>query len=79
MCPDGYTLRELLWMQEGRSRAIWSVASCLLSAIHGVLGKGPTPAECNPWTAKDTERRARSRGLADVAKAMEATGYGECK
>lgn len=37
--PTGYTLRELLWMREGKDRHAWSVASEIIAVMANLWGK----------------------------------------
>ena len=56
------TLRQLVWMTEGRDRHIWSVASALMSLIANchkdAKSKTFVPDDFNPTLSKEERRSA---------------------
>jgi hypothetical protein len=64
--PDGLTLRELWWMNRGRSKETWQVVSTLLAQIHNsnLWGDGAeslSPDDCNPLVLARRAKRGRQR------------------
>lgn len=61
MNPDGFTLRELCWMQAGRDADAWNHTASLIAHIRAALGdKKATPKEYHPHYARTNTISAKT-------------------
>ena len=57
MNPDPFTLRELVWMVEGRGKFEWSQTASLMALAANLMrdpktGKAASPADFNPFAPR---------------------------
>lgn len=64
VCPDPYTLRELVWMYEGKRSAEWDRTALLIAQIRQVHGdKEATAEQFHPERMIEHERRKLRRHI----------------
>lgn len=57
MNPDPFTLRELVWMVEGRGKFEWSQTASLMALAANLVrdprkGRAATPSDFNPFVSR---------------------------
>lgn len=74
MNPDPFTLRELVWMVEGRGKFEWSRTASLMALAVNLMrdprkGKAASPTDFNPFAQKAPKPILRGDEMKESLKA----------
>ena len=74
MNPDPFTLRELVWMVEGRGKFEWSQTASLMALAANLMrdpkkGKAASPADFNPFAPRPPEPVLKGKEMLAALKA----------
>ena len=78
MNPDTFTLRELVWMVEGRGEFEWSQTASLMALAANLMrdpkkGKAASPADFNPFAPQPPKPVLKGKEMLAALKAARIT------